>query len=159
MQSVGGAESGARDRMAARPSVHGRSRNGHGRRGGGPPYVDMRRTGRDGLGPDAAALWPWGRDRQKGHRPVDAPTTPGDRLAALAAHLAARNMDVELTDRDLLVHHRDTGLVAGLIVCHPRPEDGGALWFFTGSGEPLAPAAHIVDAALAFKALRSQERR
>mgnify|MGYP007126051909 CR=1 FL=1 len=85
--------------------------------------------------------------------------TPGDRLAALAAHLTARNMDVELTDRDLLVRQRDTGLVTGLIVCRPRPEDGGALWFLTGAGEPLAPAARIVDAAVALKALRSRGRR
>ncbi|WP_119731382.1 hypothetical protein [Thermomonospora amylolytica] len=89
---------------------------------------------------------------------MDDRTTPGDRLAALAAHLAGQNMDVELTDRDLLVRYRDTGLVAGLVVCRPRPDDGGTLWFFTGAGEPLAPAARIVDTAVALRALRPEAR-
>ncbi|ACZ00407.1 hypothetical protein [Thermomonospora curvata] len=76
---------------------------------------------------------------------------PQDRLAALAAHLAAHRMEVDLSDRGLLVRDQGTGTVVALVVCRRRAEDAGTLWFFTGTGEPLAPSDRITDAALALR--------
>ncbi|TDD79218.1 hypothetical protein E1293_24005 [Actinomadura darangshiensis] len=79
--------------------------------------------------------------------------TPEVRLAALAAHLAARKLDVELGSKGLRVanpqvkgccspHATDT------IACRTRDEDAGRLWYFTSWGEPIAPADRVTDAAV-----------
>ncbi|MDL4773664.1 hypothetical protein [Actinomadura xylanilytica] len=82
-------------------------------------------------------------------------TTRDARLAVLAAHLAARGFDVDLTARGLQVTNpREPGccdavVMAGdLITCAPRKSDGGRWWFFTSWREPIAPADEIVNATV-----------
>ncbi|WP_131735970.1 hypothetical protein [Actinomadura roseirufa] len=82
-------------------------------------------------------------------------TTPEGRLAALAAHLGARKLTVELTPNGLLVTNQnapgccpETRHPRDLITCRKRPEDDGTLWLFTSWGEPIAPADQIIDAAV-----------
>ncbi|TDE34996.1 hypothetical protein [Actinomadura sp. 6K520] len=79
--------------------------------------------------------------------------TPEVRLAALAAHLAARKLDVDLSAAGLRVTNPQvkgccTKNAADTISCRPRDEDGAALWFFTSWGEPIAPADRLTDAAV-----------
>lgn len=78
-------------------------------------------------------------------------TTAEARLAALAAYLTAHGLDVDPGGRGLLVREQGTGVVVGLVTCRRRTDDAGALWFFTGAGEPIAPAGRIADAVVAVK--------
>lgn len=82
-------------------------------------------------------------------------TISGDPLAALAAHLSAHRLTVELTSRGLRVANPDApgcctevGHASDLITCRPRPEDFGDAWFWTSWGEPIARADRITDAAV-----------
>ncbi|REE97142.1 hypothetical protein [Thermomonospora umbrina] len=81
---------------------------------------------------------------------------PEARLAALAAHLKAHRLDVELNGRGLLVRDPGTSAESGLITCRRRTDDGGDLWFFTADGEPLAPADRVTDAVVGVKARLAQ---
>ncbi|QKG23551.1 hypothetical protein [Actinomadura verrucosospora] len=82
-------------------------------------------------------------------------TISGDPLAALAAHLSAHRLTVELTSRGLRVANPDApgccaevGRASDLITCRARPEDFGAAWFWTSWGEPIARADRLTDAAV-----------
>lgn len=86
---------------------------------------------------------------------MDDPRSPQDRLAALGAHLAARRLEVELTDLGLRVTDPHTtgccdevATAADTIACHARPEDGGRYWYYTSWREPIAPADQVIDAAV-----------
>jgi hypothetical protein len=75
------------------------------------------------------------------------------RLAALGAHLAARKFDVQLDSGGLRVTSPQVKECCGrresdTISCRVRDEDGGRLWYFTASGEPIAPADRVTDAAV-----------
>ncbi|TDC62428.1 hypothetical protein E1200_25770 [Actinomadura sp. GC306] len=79
--------------------------------------------------------------------------TPELRLAALAAHLTARKLDVDLSAAGLRVTNPQVKgccaqNAADTISCRPRAEDAGALWFFTSWGEPIAPADRLTEAAV-----------
>lgn len=85
---------------------------------------------------------------------------PLARLSALAAHLEAHRLDVELAASRLLVRNpeapaccpeagRDS--LADAIGCRTRIEDGGALWFYTSWQEPIAEAHRITDALAVIK--------
>jgi hypothetical protein len=82
-------------------------------------------------------------------------TISGDPLAALAAHLSAHRLTVELTSRGLRVVNPDVPGCCGesrsasdLITCRARGEDFGTAWFWTSWGEPIARAECITDAAV-----------
>ena len=84
---------------------------------------------------------------------MDDGTAPLARLAALGAHLAARKFDVRLDSRGLRVTSPQVKDCCGRrksdrISCRARGEDGGRLWYFTASGEPIAPADRVTDAAV-----------
>ncbi|REE96982.1 hypothetical protein [Thermomonospora umbrina] len=79
-------------------------------------------------------------------------TTPEARLAALAAHLKAHRLDVDLTGRGLLVHDPHSGTTSDPVTCRSRADDAGTLWFFTVPGRPLAPADRVTDAVTSLKA-------
>ena len=84
---------------------------------------------------------------------MDDGTAPLARLAALGAHLAARKFDVQLGSRGLLVTSPQVKGCCGrreseTISCRVRNEDGGRLWYFTASGEPIASADRVTDAAV-----------
>lgn len=81
---------------------------------------------------------------------MDDGRTPELRLAALAAHLAARKLDVGLDSHGLRVRKPQANGdgAADTISCRIRPEDGGRLWYFTSRGEPIAPADRVTDAAV-----------
>ncbi|TDD83941.1 hypothetical protein [Actinomadura rubrisoli] len=64
-------------------------------------------------------------------------------LGALMNQLQGRGFKSKL-GRDSLV----VGGIVGTITCKPRPTDADRLWFLDGSGEPIAQADHIVDAAV-----------
>ncbi|WP_433476693.1 hypothetical protein ACQPZP_06340 [Spirillospora sp. CA-142024] len=79
--------------------------------------------------------------------------TPEVRLAALAAHLAARKLDVQLDSDGLRVRNPHvksccTQHTGDTISCRTRDEDGAGLWYFTSWGEPIAPADRVTDAAV-----------
>ncbi|MWA01522.1 hypothetical protein F8568_014265 [Actinomadura sp. LD22] len=83
-------------------------------------------------------------------------TISGDPLAALAAHLSAHRLTVELTSRGLRVANPDVpGCCAetrsDLITCRARPEDFGNAWFWTSWGEPIARADRVTDAAVVIR--------
>ncbi|TDB93552.1 hypothetical protein [Actinomadura sp. 7K534] len=85
---------------------------------------------------------------------MDERRTPEVRLAALAAHLAARKLDVDLSAAGLRVTNPQVKgccakNAADTVSCRPREEDAAALWFFTSWGEPIAPADRLTDAAVA----------
>jgi hypothetical protein len=80
-------------------------------------------------------------------------TSPDGRLAALGAHLGAHGFNVELTARGLKVSNphvagccSDVAQASDTVTCRARPEDGGALWFFSSWGKPIAAADRIIDA-------------
>jgi hypothetical protein len=82
-------------------------------------------------------------------------TISGDPLAALAAHLSAHRLTVELTSRGLRVVNPDvpgccdeSRSASDLITCRARGEDFGTAWFWTSWGEPIARAECITDAAV-----------
>ncbi|MCP9953145.1 hypothetical protein [Actinomadura madurae] len=80
---------------------------------------------------------------------MDDVRTPELRLAALAAHLSARKLDVGLDSGGLRVRKPQAkGNAEDTISCRVRPEDGGRLWYFTSGGEPIAPADRVTDAAV-----------
>ncbi|MFA1551334.1 hypothetical protein [Actinomadura chokoriensis] len=84
---------------------------------------------------------------------MDDGTAPLARLAALGAHLAARRFEVRLDSRGLQVTSPQVKDCCGrresdTIFCRVRDEDGGRLWYFTASGEPIAPADRVTDAAV-----------
>lgn len=79
--------------------------------------------------------------------------TPEVRLAALAAHLAARKLDVDLGPAGLRVANPQVksccaGNAADTISCRSRDEDAARLWYYTSWGEPIAPADRVTDAAV-----------
>lgn len=77
-------------------------------------------------------------------------TDPQEAEQALASALRAHGYTVRVAGDWLEVGV--PGQVRDLAVrCLPRPEDGGRLWFFGGSGEPLAPADRLMDALAAIK--------
>lgn len=98
--------------------------------------------------------------------PVDDRRISQDRLAALAAHLSAHKLVVELTDRGLVVRNPEVAgccpevpLATDTITCRPRSDDGGIWWFFTSWGTPIAPADRVTDATVTVKGYLSGVRR
>ncbi|TDC86726.1 hypothetical protein [Actinomadura sp. 7K507] len=84
---------------------------------------------------------------------MDEAMTPEVRLAALAAHLAARKLDVDLGPAGLRVTNPQVKgccakNTADTISCRFRGEDADRLWYFTSWGEPIAPADRVTDAAV-----------
>jgi hypothetical protein len=78
---------------------------------------------------------------------------PEARLAALAAHLSARKLDVQLDSSGLRVENPQvegccSRNAADTVSCRPRDDDAGRLWYFTSWGEPIAPADRVTDAAV-----------
>ncbi|QXJ20654.1 hypothetical protein AGRA3207_001406 [Actinomadura graeca] len=72
------------------------------------------------------------------------------RLYELMSALQVRHLDVELraSPLALLVTRRDSG-ARQTVTCKPRVTDHDRMWFFDeASNEPIAEAAHIVDAAV-----------
>ncbi|WP_067489193.1 winged helix-turn-helix domain-containing protein [Actinomadura hibisca] len=75
------------------------------------------------------------------------------RLAALGTRLATQ-FTAELSSRELTVRNPDVSACcedagrcrSDTITCRPRPEDSGALWFFTSWKEPIAPADRLIEA-------------
>jgi hypothetical protein len=76
------------------------------------------------------------------------PCTAQKRLAALAIHLEARNLDVELTGRHVIARNPNRPHITCTIFCRPRPDDAGRLWFYTASDGAIADAEKIIDAAV-----------
>jgi hypothetical protein len=83
-------------------------------------------------------------------------TTAHDRLAALGAHLSARDLTVEPTKRGLRVTNpqvagccAEVSVAGDLITCRTRPEYRGVLWYYTSWQEPIAAADNITDATMA----------
>jgi hypothetical protein len=76
-----------------------------------------------------------------------------DRLAALAVHLKAHGYQVESIPRCLAVRNPDaTGpIAADTLTCRPHTGDGGRLWFFTLSQQPVAEADNLTDALVWIK--------
>ncbi|WP_141579644.1 hypothetical protein [Actinomadura sp. WMMA1423] len=74
------------------------------------------------------------------------------RLAALCVHLKARGLDVTHNGH-LTVRVEGEVPRAVHITCRPREKDGGALWFWTHWGEPLAEAHDVISAAVAITGL------
>ncbi|MEU8798894.1 hypothetical protein [Spirillospora sp. NPDC048819] len=75
------------------------------------------------------------------------------RLAALAAHLAARKLDVELGASGLRVTNPQVEgccaqNAADTISCRQREDDAHRFWYYTSWGEPIAPADRVTDAAV-----------
>lgn len=70
------------------------------------------------------------------------------RLYALAERLRVHGLDAERSDGTLTVLTQAGGEPADTLTCRPRPIDGDRLWFLSGSGEPIAEATRIIDAAL-----------
>lgn len=84
---------------------------------------------------------------------MDERMAPEVRLAALAAHLAARKLDVDLGPDGLRVTNPQVKgccakNAADTVSCRPRDEDAGSLWYFTSWGEPIAPADRVTEAAV-----------
>lgn len=84
---------------------------------------------------------------------MDERMAPEVRLAALAAHLAARKLDVDLGPDGLRVTNPQVKgccakNAADTVSCRPRDEDAGSLWCFTSWGEPIAPADRVTEAAV-----------
>lgn len=80
-------------------------------------------------------------------------TAAYDRLAALHTHLLARGLTAKLTPQGLRISNPQVSgccdkAAADLVTCRPRPEDGGALWFYTSWQEPIGPADDIIDASV-----------
>ncbi|MEV5826731.1 hypothetical protein AB0L25_14230 [Spirillospora sp. NPDC052242] len=80
-------------------------------------------------------------------------TTPQQCLAALAAHLSARRLQVESTARGLRIENPDVpgcGPEASpatvTVTCRPRSDDGDRMWFFGPGHEPVAEADQIMNA-------------
>lgn len=88
------------------------------------------------------------------------------RLAAFGVHLTAHGFHTELTAYGLVVRNldvpgccRNVTEAADTIVCRPRLDDAGILWYFTSWCEPLAPADQIQVATAAVKGHLSKARR
>ncbi|MFF5262689.1 hypothetical protein ACFY4C_27475 [Actinomadura viridis] len=83
-------------------------------------------------------------------------TTPQpDHLATLGTQLSIRGYEVKPTEHGLRVTNpkmavccQGTPQATVTITCRPRPEDGGRLWFYTETGEPVAEADRITDAGV-----------
>jgi hypothetical protein len=73
---------------------------------------------------------------------------PQNSLAALGAHLSARNFVVELAADGLHVANPEAAGLVDTITCRPRVEDGGRPWFWSVSGEPIAEADQIINASV-----------
>lgn len=74
------------------------------------------------------------------------------RLAMLAMHLGVHALDAEHVGDMITARNRDTGRTI-TITCHPRAEDGGALWFWADQRHPLGNATITTDAIVAVKGL------
>lgn len=79
----------------------------------------------------------------------------------LGAHLRGHGYETELTGDGLLI--RDTtargccGIHPAMVVlCTPREDDGGRLWFITSWREPLAEHDQITQAVTAIKGIMSR---
>jgi hypothetical protein len=75
-------------------------------------------------------------------------TSGGNPLAALGAHLGAHGFGIELTAQGLKVSHPRGGKAVDTVTCRARAEDGGRVWFYSGSGRPIAEAERIIDAKM-----------
>ncbi|WP_242892367.1 hypothetical protein [Actinomadura litoris] len=79
-------------------------------------------------------------------------------LAALMSPLRGRGYTNELHDGTAvleLTHPLDPVLwPADRILCKPRRIDGDRLWFFDGTGRPIAPADHLTEAIVEITATR-----
>ncbi|MGI5168209.1 hypothetical protein ACQEU3_28060 [Spirillospora sp. CA-253888] len=80
------------------------------------------------------------------------------RLATLAAQLRSRHLSTSLTRNGLIVRNteapgccEDNPVLSDTITCRPFDRDGGHLWFFTSSGDPIIEADRITDAAMRIK--------
>ncbi|MGH3390556.1 MAG: hypothetical protein ACRDOO_16950 [Actinomadura sp.] len=80
-------------------------------------------------------------------------SAPVARLAALAMHLGTRGLDVDVTLEGLVTRDPDRPDTVRTITCRPRPDDAGRLWFFTGTGTPIAEADRIFEAAVTIRGL------
>lgn len=69
-------------------------------------------------------------------------------LAALAHLLAACRCGVQHTAAGLAVTMPESDGAPVNVACRRRDSDGGAWWFLTGNGEPLAEAHRVEDAAV-----------
>jgi len=69
-------------------------------------------------------------------------------LAGLAQLLAACRCTVRHTPAGLAVSLPESGGASVAVVCRRRGTGGGAWWFLTGNGEPLAEARRVEDAAV-----------
>ncbi|MFC4054643.1 hypothetical protein ACFOY4_33555 [Actinomadura syzygii] len=72
----------------------------------------------------------------------------GARLGALRDRLDVCGYDLDLDETGLTVVApvSDGPRMADKVTCRPRDSDGGALWFWTSWGEPIAQADRIIDA-------------
>lgn len=76
------------------------------------------------------------------------------RLARLGSHLKEDGFHVEVTSEGVVVRNPDVPgccpgvpMAADTITCRARPEEGGAPWFFTNWGHPIASADEVIAAA------------
>ncbi|RFS84589.1 hypothetical protein D0T12_13630 [Actinomadura spongiicola] len=75
------------------------------------------------------------------------------RLEVLKEHLTTCGSDLKFAGTGLLVTtpSNQTGRRRSvLVMCHPRPDDAGKLWFWLHgpTPHPIAPADRIIDAAV-----------
>ena len=70
------------------------------------------------------------------------------RLAeSLRGDVTELQLDLDLWEAKLTIA-RPGELPDVTVTCRSRPDDGGRLWFFDGSGRPIIEADNIADAAL-----------
>lgn len=90
-------------------------------------------------------------------------TSPSDRLAMLAAHLSAHGYETEPAADGLVVRGPTARGCCGIhpamvVLCEPRADDGGRLWFITSWRQPLAEHDQITQAVTAIKGLLSRSK-
>ncbi|GAA1544550.1 hypothetical protein GCM10009678_29020 [Actinomadura kijaniata] len=80
------------------------------------------------------------------------------RLATLAAQLRGQHLSTSLRRNGLTVRNieapgccEDNPVLSDTITCRPFDRDGGHLWFFTSSGDPIIEADRIADAVVRIK--------
>lgn len=81
------------------------------------------------------------------------PADAQDRLEALSVHLKAHGYQVEPVPHCLLVSNPDVAgpITESTVTCRPHDGDGGRLWFFTLSRQPIAEADDLTDALVWIK--------